>query len=310
MLKRLIIFVVALALLTLLAAIFIFWRYPIATYAFFHRRDLVQGGLTKATVETPVGRQTLFQGGSGAIPIVFLHGAGDQAGAWSNVAPRLAGRFRVLVLDLPGHGESAPAEGPLKMETMLAGTEAVLAANPQPAILVGNSLGAWIAMVYAIQHPERVARVIAVDGGPLRGDRPDLSVAPANREQARKVWDAILDPSYPRIPDFFLDDVVRQSQHGPIGRMQPGEMAQYLFDGRLNQLTVPVDLLWGESDRLVPVEYAKRMEAQLPAARLTLLPRCGHIPQQECPLAFGAALDKILQQPPPTPHQLTTGTRN
>jgi pimeloyl-ACP methyl ester carboxylesterase len=62
-----------------------------------------------------------------------------------------------------------------------------------------------------------------------------------------------------------------------------------------------VDLLWGASDKLVSVDYAKRLAGQLPAARLTTIDRCGHAPQVECPDRFTEALLKVLKDPVPEP---------
>ncbi len=287
----------AVVLLLLAAAALLFWRYPLATLAWIHRRQLTMGGMQRTVLPSPAGPQNFFQGGSGPI-VVLLHGAGDQAGTWWAVIPPLAGSYGILALDLPGHGASAPEAGPLNMETMLTGVEAVLATATPPLTLVGNSLGAWIAMLYARRHPDRVARLIVVDGGPLRDDRPELTVLPANREQAARLMDAVLDATTPRPPGFVLDDVARQFQHGPASRLALADMQNYLFQS-LDQFPVPVDLLWGESDQLVPLEYGKRMEAQLPAARLTVIQRCGHVPQQECPTAFVAALQAILRSAPP-----------
>jgi pimeloyl-ACP methyl ester carboxylesterase len=297
---------VALALLVLLGvlgSILFFYLRPISVISWMKRRDLAKAGFTRRVLETSSGPQVRFEAGAGPT-VVLLHGAGDNAGTWAEVAPELAKSYRVLVLDLPGHGESAPAAGPLKMETVLGGMEAVLAAQPAPLTLVGNSLGGWVAMLYARNNPGRVLRVIAVDGGPVIGQRPDLARVPATRADAAKIWDAVLDPGSPRIPGFILDDVVRESQRGAIGRMAAaGDMQKFLLgEAEMASYPAPVDLLWGESDRLVPLEYAKTMEAQLPAVRLTTVPRCGHIPQAECPRTFTAALEKALQEAPPRPH--------
>lgn len=78
-------------------------------------------------------------------------------------------------------------------------------------------------------------------------------------------------------------------------------MEAYLLDGKLDTLTIPVDLLWGASDKLLPLAWAEHLQAQLPAARLTKIDRCGHVPQQECPEAFSAALSKVLRDPLPAP---------
>ncbi len=301
MLKKLLITVIVLGIVAMAATTFVIWRYPLAVFAWMNRRALVKDGLARHTVTAPAGPQVIFEGGNGPT-LILLHGAGDQAGTWSKVAPRLTANYHVVALDLPGHGDSAPAAGPLKMETLAGSTEAVLAHYSPPLTLVGNSLGAWIAMLYARQHPERVARVVAVDGGPLRGDRPALTKLPANREEARRMIEATMDPGSARVPDFVVDDVVRQANRGPMARIVQagGDLEKSLFDN-LRDFSVPVDLVWGESDQLVPLEYARKMEAQLPAVRLTTLPRCGHMPQQECPVAFSNTLQMLLRQPAPSP---------
>jgi pimeloyl-ACP methyl ester carboxylesterase len=176
--------------------------------------------------------------------------------------------------------------------------------GPQdPAIIVGNSLGAWAAMLYTRDHPDRVARLVLVNGGALVGDRPDLSLMPRTREEAAALMTQLRDASAEPIPAFVLDSVVREAQNGPIARIvqTAGEMGQYVLEGRLHEVKAPADLLWGESDRLFSIAYARRMMAQLPAARLTTIPGCGHVPQQECPARFRAALSDLLTMPPPLP---------
>ena len=298
--KKILIVVVVLLLVVVLAGALTVYLRPITMISAMRRRALVKSGFVKATVKSKIGPQRTFTAGSGP-RLIFLHGAGDNAGTWEKVAPEFTGKYRVVVVDLAGHGESGPAKGPLKMQTILDGLDAVVTQEPQPAVLVGNSLGAWIAMLYAQQHPERVARVVAVDGGPLRGERVDLAKLPENREEARKIWDAILDPGSPRIPDFILDDVVRESHKGAIGRMEKADMEQHLAtEESLGHYPVPVDVIWGKEDRLVPVDYAERMVTalRLPHVRMVFLERCGHIPQQECPGGFTQQLQGALSLPP------------
>ena len=96
------------------------WKKPLATLAWIGRRRLSSSGFEKHVRPSAVGPQVVFAGGGGA-PVVLVHGAGDQAGGWSRVAPRLAKSFAVVAVDLAGHGGSAPAEGPLPFATLLAG---------------------------------------------------------------------------------------------------------------------------------------------------------------------------------------------
>ena len=100
-----------------------------------------------------------------------------------------------------------------------------------------------------------------------------------------------------------MDDVIRAANTGPIARLAADAkgMEAYLLDGKLGGLDVPADLVWGASDKLLSLDYANRLAAQLPAARLTTIERCGHAPAVECPDRFTAALLKVLKDPLPEP---------
>lgn len=292
----------AILLVALAAGSAYVWQRPLAVYAALNRRALARAGLVESSVPSPAGPQSFWSGGSGPA-LVLLHGAGDSAGTFASSITRLPAKYRLVIPDLAGHGRSAPASGPISVGDILAGVEAVMArATAGPAVIAGNSLGAWVALLYAQAHPDRVSRLVLVNGGALVGDRPDLSLMPTSREEAAALMSQLQDPSSPRMYGFVLDDVVRQSQAGPIARlaMTSGGMGQYVLDGRLHEIRVPVDLLWGEADRLLPPDYARRMMAQLPASRLTLISRCGHVPSQECPSRFAAALEAVLEKEPPS----------
>ncbi len=280
-----------------------FWKRPLATLAWLSRRGLASAGFEKKMHGSAVGPQCVFSGGGGA-PVVLLHGAGDQAGGWAKVAPRLAKTYSVVAVDLAGHGESAPKEGPIPFAALLSGFDGAMKELPQGKVtLVGNSLGAWVATVWAMDHPARVGRLVLVNGGPLRGDRPDLTLQPKTRAEADRTLAALRDPSAPLVPDFVVDDVIRQANAGPIARFAADAkgMEAYLLDGKLSAFDVPVDLLWGASDRLLSLDYAKKLLGQLPAARLTTIEKCGHVPAVECSERFTDALLKVLKDPLPAP---------
>lgn len=270
-----------------------------------YRRDaLLAGSFTPLVLGGEADRQVSLVKGSGQ-PLLFLHGVGNLGSSWFEVAPAFAGSFRVVVPDLPGHGESAPVSGDLPMATIVGGAERLLLelTSERKAIVVGNSMGAWIATLLALKHPERVERIVLVNGGALPGDPGAPSLLPQTREQAAELMALLRDPAAPPLPDWLLDDLVRRAPTGPTARLTrdlPGLVANLLI-GRLGEVRTPTDLLWGASDQLMKVAYAERMLAELPAARLTLLEHCGHIPQLECAPAFVAALEKLLAGPPPPP---------
>jgi abhydrolase domain-containing protein 6 len=294
--------VVVLVLLLAIGAWYM-WQRPLTVYASLNRRTLAGAGLVELSTPTPMGPQAYWAGGTGPT-LVLLHGAGDSAGTWAGIVDKLVPKYHIVIPDLAGHGHSGPGEGPLSVGQVVAGLEAVMKTQPQePAIIVGNSLGAWVALLYAKQHPVRVARIVLVNGGALVGDRPDLSLMPKTREEAAALITQLRDPKADPIPGFVLDDVVREAQSGPLARLAQtaSGMGEYVLDGKLHDIGVPVDLLWGESDKLFSLAYARRMMAQLPASRLTTIPECGHVPHQECPSRFRASLLDVLTMPPPLP---------
>jgi pimeloyl-ACP methyl ester carboxylesterase len=262
---------------------------------------LRNAGLERATLDGPRGRLIYFRGGSGET-LVLIHGANDQAGAWSLVARPLVQGRRLLVPDLPGHGESEPRRGSLGPADLIAGVERLLDAEVGSgrATLLGNSLGGWLALVYAARHPERVAHVILLNGAAIRSaPAVGISLLPKTREEAARALDMLTDPATPRAPGFVLDAMVRRAPVSPLARLYEAPVDESLFlDDRLQGLRIPVSLIWGESDRLMPPAYAEETRARLPAARVELLPRCGHVPQRECPEAAVAAIERALREPP------------
>jgi len=276
----------------------LFFLRPIATTVWFRRNALRRAGLRKTKLTTTVGGQIVWHGGVGPL-LVLLHGAGDQAGTWYKVVPELKRHFQLVIPDLAGHGESDPVAGALSLGTLLTALAQVLDAKPwrdAPMMFAGNSLGAWMAMLYAQKYPQRVTRVILIDGGPIK-NVSEIGIMPKDREEARRALDAVLDPSTPRRPNFVLDDLVRISNTGPIWRLlAAGEeaMSKYLLDDKLANFQLPVDLIWGASDRLVPLDYAKKLQSQLPHCTLTVIERCGHGPQLERPRELTQVLLQIL----------------
>ncbi len=254
--------------LAIIVAVWMVWKRPLKVDAMFSRMALSKIGFEKTTVAIPAGRMTVWVGGEGPC-MVLLHGAGDQAGAWARMVPPLLDDFRVVIPDLPGHWKSDPKTGPLGIDKVLSGLEAVMetACAGESAILVGNSMGAWISMLYAVEHPDRVERLVAVNGGAIREDNPNVNLFPTTRAEAHETMKGLMGPATPPVPDFVLDDVIRWARVGPAARLaQTADvMDPYLLDDRLGEVTVPVELVWGDCRR-TPDAGLRPAPARRPAA--------------------------------------------
>ncbi len=214
-----------------------------------------------------------------------------------------------MIPDLPGHWKSDPRSGPLGIDQVMAGLETVMATTcaGTKALLVGNSMGAWISMLYAREHPDRVDRVVAINGGAIREDDPQVNLFPTTREEARETMEALMGPATLPAPGFVLDDVIRHARVGPAGRLAGrladagDEIDAYLLDGRLDEVTVPVEMVWGDADGLFTLDYAERMLDGLPRARLHIVHGCGHLAPRECPDRTLEVMLAALALDPPEP---------
>jgi pimeloyl-ACP methyl ester carboxylesterase len=293
-----------LLVIAIIASAWMVWKRPLEVDAMVSRMALGRLGFEKVRIPSPDGHMTVWIGGEGPT-MMLLHGAGDQAGAWARMVGPLLDDYRVVIPDLPGHWKSDPRKGPLGVDQILRGVEVVMdsACAGEEVILVGNSLGAWIAMLYAHDYPSRVPRLVAINAGAIRQENPAVNLFPTTREEARETMKGLMGPATLPLPDFVLDDVIRHAREGPAGRLAQtaDRMDKYLLDGRLDEIVVPVELVWGDSDQLFTLDYAQRLLDGLPRARLHVVKGCGHVPQRECPDKTLEAIQSALAMPPPEP---------
>lgn len=262
------------------------------------RSALEAAGLRPGMIEGPRGTLRYFEGGfegGDGGTVVLLHGSGSHAGDWHQVIPALRRHHRVLVLDLPGHGESGPAEGPLPVSGLADALGALLGARSpdRPVTLVGNSLGGWVSLLYASRHPERIERVIGLSSSGIFATL-QVPLAPQDREQARRLVAAIRGPYLATPPDEELDEIVKRVAGGPGPRLVAGLKAEDFLESRAAGIRTPVELIWGEEDGVLPPDYGRRLASLLPNARFHTLPRCGHMPQLHCPRTLERLLLELL----------------
>jgi len=283
-------------------SVWMVWKRPLKVDAMFSRMALGRLGFEKTSIPSPDGRMTVWVSGEGPC-MVLLHGAGDQAGTWARMVPPLLDDYKVVIPDLPGHWKSDPRKGPLGVDQVLSGVEVVMdsVCAGEEAVLVGNSLGAWVSMLYAHDYPAHVARLVVINAGAIRNENSAVNLYPTTREEARETMKALMGPATLPVPDFVLDDIIRHARVGPAGRLAQtvDEMDAYLLDGRLDEVVVPVELVWGDADGFMTLEYAQRLLDGLPRARLHPVHGCGHVPHRECPDKTVEAIKAALAMPPP-----------
>lgn len=231
-------------------------------------------------------------------PFLLLHGGGGTV-TMSGFADLLAERThsRVLLPTHPGFG-GTPKPDELTSVSRLAQTYITMLDqfDLTDVTVIGNSFGGWLAAEIALRESPRVSGIVIIDGiGIEVPGHPMTDVSGLSPAEIRSYsWH---DPSKAPAPAVKGEGEVGGGT-GPspdvralIGYAGPA-MSDPTLAERLGRLDIPVQVLWGESDRIVDPEYGKAYAAAFPLATFTLLPRTGHLPQLETPEELlGALLD-------------------
>jgi pimeloyl-ACP methyl ester carboxylesterase len=248
--------------------------------------------------------------------IVLIHGLGDEADSWRYLIPLLnAGGFRVLALDLPGFGRSV-AFGKASLKEHAAAVlkllEAVLSpleTNARTVFLAGNSLGALVAETAALKRPELFSGLILIDGTiPGGPSNPGIFALAkllfsrkwyrAYRDDPEGAW-ASLYPYYADLDSMPLEDRVFLKKR-VMDRVESLAQEQAFFQTQRSLVWAFISaaarfargiqsykgkilLIWGESDRIIPLSSAETFRALRNDIRFEVIPGAGHLPQQEKP---------------------------
>lgn len=241
-----------------------------------------------------------YEAGQGPV-VILLHGLGSNAEIWaSNIAP-LAARYHVYVLDQIGFGHSDKPLLDYKIQTFVDFLQGFMEAqNISKAALVGNSLGGWIAVEFAVQHPERVNQLVLVNSAGLhfgQGPIPDLN--PASFAGMRQVLELVF---YDK--KTVTDDLVRyaflkhlkDNDGYTIQRTLAGLAQDQFEDSKLASIHAPTLIIWGRNDELIPLAKGEQFHQGIAGSKMTVIDQCGHIPEMEKPGEFNRALMEFLAQ--------------
>jgi len=260
-----------------------------------------------------------IRGAADAPTLVLLHGSNATLFTWEAWSKNLSDKFRVVSLDLPGHGLT----GPVPNHDYSAKGMALFVAEfadkigLQKFALAGNSMGGGVAARFSEMYPDRVTALILVDAGGMQtkmGDRIPLAFQllrmpwlqsvllqadpkPLAREGLNKaiVRKAVLTE---QMIDLYADMALLQgSRAATFERFnQRGDDPTYVKN-HIGVLKMPVLILWGEQDHLIPVVAAHTWNAAIPGSKLIVYPATGHIPMEEVADQSAADVRKFLSTP-------------
>jgi pimeloyl-ACP methyl ester carboxylesterase len=243
-------------------------------------------------------------GPAGAPPVLFLHGLGATKVSWLPNLGELAKKFRLIVPDMPGHGESAKPKTDYTARFYARMMRKLLEAlGVEHAQVVGNSMGGRAALELAARSPDRVSSLLllapAVPGLRVRYLLGFMKVIPSeiamipfpvrDRLMRYVLSQLFVDPT-------VLTESARAAAADEFIRVYSTIEARMAFLDSLRQIVTeapkpfwarmqrvrqPALVVWGEKDRLLPVRLAPRLADALPNSELLLMPNVGHVPQFE-----------------------------
>jgi pimeloyl-ACP methyl ester carboxylesterase len=281
------------------------------TNASSHRALLLSSlPVTERRLQVAGVSTAVLEGGAGP-PILLLHGPGEFAGKWMRVIPDLVTTHRVVAPDLPGHGTSELVDGRLDADGLRAWLSGLIERTcPSPPVLVGHVLGGAIGARFAVNHSDRLSRLVLVDSLGLARFRPTPRFAltmlaflarPTERTYTRFMrqcsfdLDGLREELGPRWKPFLAYSLERAG--GPNAKIAGRLFREFgiprIPPDDLARIAVPTTLIWGRHDRANRLRIAQDASVRY-GWPLHVIENCADDPPRDQPLAFMEALRVTL----------------
>jgi pimeloyl-ACP methyl ester carboxylesterase len=287
-------------------------------------RDVEAPSLQFRTIH---GYRRAFRVAGSGPALLLIHGVGDDSTAWEPVHAKLAQRFTVIAPDLLGHGESDKPRADYSLPAFANGMRDLLTVlGIDRVTVVGHSFGGGVAMQFAYQYPQLVERLVLVSTG---GVAKDVSVAlraaampmgsealailrvpgvlPAVRLFGRAIGTVLGSTKFGR----DAADVVGllEGFQDPHALSAFARTLRSVVDGRGQFVTmldrsylmqsVPMQLIWGDEDLIIPVSHARMAHAAMPGSRLEIFEDSGHMPFHDHPDRFVEVVERFIDSTQP-----------
>lgn len=261
--------------------------------------------------------------GAGERTFILLHPFGGSTFSWREVMDDFAAMGRVIAYDRPAFGITERpmpedwVENPYGMKANVEILRGLLdELGVEKAVLVGNSAGGGLAVAFGLEYPERVEALLLVDPGVGGGRGPQFpawALPVMWTPQMRHIGPLLMRDYQVHLPRTIerewydgskLTDEIRQ-EYLNLLRIKNWDRAFYELNFApaypelrplLPNLTVPTYIIAGQEDRLIRYWYFEAITNEIPRAQLTLIPQCGHVPQEECPVEFMEAVNRYLME--------------
>lgn len=233
-------------------------------------------------------------------PLVLIHGYPLDHSIWGDVIPLMENDFDLILPDVRGFGKSTTVETPYSMADIAADLAAILdSLGIKKAAFAGHSMGGYVALAFAKAFPDRVSGLSLVSSQ-AAGDAPERkegrykTAADVSEKGVQIVAAAMTDKLSPdqHVRYFVRPLIGKQSVSGVTGALKAMAEREDLTSF-LASFKLPLVLIHGDADELIPVDRAREIKALVPEAHLVELPGAGHMPMMEQPERTADALQRL-----------------
>ena len=262
-------------------------------------------GPAPETVDVAAGTLRYLRQGDGGDAVLLLHGFGGDLNSWLFAAPALAQGHTVYALELPGHGGSSKDVGAGDVDFLVDAVQQFLDSLELERVhLVGHSLGGLVAASAALRDPARALSLTLVAsaglGEEINGDYLDGFISAVSRRELKPALELLFADSG-QVTRQVVDDVLRYKRIDGVdaalrsiaGHVFGEGRQRVLVADRLAELGLPLLVVWGEQDQIIPAEHARHVPAAA-AAEVHVLAGSGHSPHMEAAGDVNRVIERFL----------------
>lgn len=250
-------------------------------------------------------------------PLLLVHGLGASVATWRDNIAALSRKFRVYAIDLPGHGDSdKPINLDYRMETM---SEYIIkfldALNLEKVFLIGNSAGGSLALQVALDHPDRVTKLVLSDIAglgrnvsiyirlvtlPFLGNILESSKVGGTRFMLFNVFYNKMFVENGLLQEFYRSRQMKGAKEAVVRTIRNGVNVfgikkHFMFLPKLKTMKLPVLLVWGAQDLIFPAVQAYEAAKTAPNILLKVFDQCGHWPHMEKSAEFNQLVEQFFE---------------
>lgn len=238
--------------------------------------------------------------------VILLHGLGAQAESWALTIPALAQNYHVIAPDQVGFGKSDKPLLKYRVGTFVDFLDKFMSElKIEKAHLVGNSMGGWVATLFAVKYPNKVGKFVLADSAGIVPVKVDINqiyqLNNSTRDEIRANLKLIfanpmLQNNEALVDQFFTQRVIANDGYTINSIIESIKRKEDFLNNELGKVQKPTLIIWGKQDGLLPVSDATVFNKGIKGSELVIFDNCGHVPQFEKAQDFNKTVLEFLNK--------------